>query len=228
MCGRFTLATELDHLIEIFGLDAAPQAHAPRYNIAPSQPVAAIANGASRVLDFFTWGLVPSWAKDAAIGHRLINARAETAAEKPAFKAAYRRRRCLIPADGFYEWKKTGAKKKTPYFIRLASGEPFGLAGLWENWQGPDGSEILSCTILTTAPNALVGEIHDRMPVILPARHHGRWLDPDEVRPGALSELLAPYPADEMEAWPVSARINSPAYDGPELIERVEPERTLF
>jgi putative SOS response-associated peptidase YedK len=220
MCGRFTLTTDLETLAALLGLDSVPAAFAPRYNIAPTQPVAAVPGGEKRVLTHFRWGLVPGWAKDPSIGRRLINARAETLAEKPSFRAAFRRRRCLIPADGFFEWKKDG-KRKTPLYIRMKSGAPFALAGLWEHWAAPDGSELDTCAIVTTAPNELLAPIHDRMPVIFPPSSWDQWLVPGDARPEELAPLLVPYPSDGMETYEVSARINSPGYDGPELIRPV-------
>jgi putative SOS response-associated peptidase YedK len=219
MCGRFTLTVDPDQFQESFpGVDFGPAA-APRYNIAPTQPVAVIPNNQNDRLDYFIWGLIPSWAKDPGIGNRLINARADTLAQKPSFRSAYRRRRCLIPASGFYEWKTVPASKtKTPMYLTLASGLPFAFAGLWEIWQSPDGSELLSCTIVTTEPNQLVAEIHNRMPVILPPAAYSLWLDPNERRPEELSGLLKPYPAAEMVAYPVSHQVNSPQIDTPELI----------
>jgi len=214
MCGRFTLTADPSQLRAIFPELAVPKELAPRYNIAPSQPVAVIPNDGKNQLDFFVWGLIPSWANDPKIGNRMINARAETLAEKPSFRAAYRRRRCLIPADGFYEWKKeAGQKAKTPMYIHMKTGEPFGLAGLWESWHAPDGSNVLSCTIITTQPNDLVKDIHNRMPVILPQAAHALWLDPGELDPSQLQDLLAPYPASEMSAYPVSTQVNNPAND---------------
>jgi putative SOS response-associated peptidase YedK len=219
MCGRFTLTVDPAQLQDAFpGVDIGP-GPAPRYNIAPTQPVAVIANNASDKLDYFVWGLIPSWAKDPEIGSRLINARADTLAEKPSFRSAYRRRRCLIPASGFYEWKpEPGSKSKTPMYITLATGKPFAFAGLWEFWQSPDGSQVLSCTIITTEPNELMAEIHNRMPVILPAEAYSLWLDPNERRPDELDGLLKPYPAAEMVAYPVSRQVNSPQNDTAELI----------
>jgi putative SOS response-associated peptidase YedK len=219
MCGRFTLAISPEQLREAFpwleGQEAPPQ----RYNIAPSQPVAVIPNEEERRLDYFVWGLVPSWAKDPKIGNRMINARAETVAEKPSFRAAFRRRRCLIPADGFYEWKaEPGSKRKTPYYIQLETGKPFAFAGLWENWFSPDGSQLLSCAIITTWPNDLMAAIHNRMPVILPEAAYDDWLAPGETSPEVLSPWLAPYPAEQMRAFPVSTLVNSPANDRPECV----------
>ena len=214
MCGRFTLTISPEQLQQAIPGLIIPFGMAPRYNIAPSQPVAVVPNDGELKLDFYVWGLIPSWAKDPAIGSRMINARAETLAEKPSFRSAFRRRRCLIPADGFYEWQQTpGLKTKTPIYIRLKSGEPFAFAGLWENWNAPDGSNVLSCTIITTAPNALMEPIHNRMPVILPAAAYARWLEPGEQKPAELQALLQPYPAEAMTAFPVSTLVNRPEND---------------
>ncbi len=179
MCGRFTLTINPDELQQQFGLSEAPPTQlAPRYNIAPTQAVAVIANNSDRKLELFQWGLIPSWAKDPKIGSKMINARAETLAEKPSFRTALKRRRCLVVADGFYEWKKTGSGK-TPMYIQLKDGQPFGFAGLWEAWQSPDDGLIKTCTIITTTPNALLAEIHYRMPVILPREAYDTWLAPE-------------------------------------------------
>jgi putative SOS response-associated peptidase YedK len=168
-------------------------------------------------LTLVRWGLIPSWAKDPAIGNRMINARAESVAEKPAFRAAFRRRRCLVLADGFYEWQKRGRGPKQPYLIRLRSGRPFAFAGLWESWRAPEGELVESCTLLTTTPNSLVERIHDRMPVLLHRRDHARWLTEGED-PAKLAELLAPFPAEEMAAHPVGLHVNNPRLDGPECV----------
>ena len=217
MCGRFTLTADSKKLTEAFAGYDIPAELPPRFNIAPSQPVAVIANNGRNKVEFFQWGLIPSWAKEPAIGNRMINARAETLAEKPSFKNAYKRRRCLVLSDGFYEWKKMNGGK-TPMYIRLASGEPFALAGLWELWHGPDDSTILSCTIITTTPNELLADIHNRMPVILPSAVYDRWLDPAECSPDQLNELLKPYPAARMTAYPVSTLVNNPKNDSPECV----------
>jgi len=214
MCGRFTLTITPEQLQEAIPGLITPTGMAPRYNIAPSQPVAVVPNDGLNKLDFYIWGLIPSWAKDPSIGSRMINARGETLVEKPSFRSAFRRRRCLIPADGFYEWKQNpGSKSKTPMYIKLKSGEPFALAGLWENWNAPDGSNILSCTIITTTPNALLEPIHNRMPVILPREAYARWLEPNEVNPAQLQELIQPYPAEAMTAYAVSSLVNRPEND---------------
>jgi putative SOS response-associated peptidase YedK len=226
MCGRFTLTTDSQKLAEAFAGYEVPAELAPRYNIAPSQQVPVIANNGHQKIELFQWGLIPFWAKDPKIGNRMINARSETLAEKPSFKNAYKRRRCLVLADGFYEWKKEeGSKTKTPMYIRLASGEPFGFAGLWESWSGPEGTTLLSCTIITTTPNELVESIHNRMPVILSQAAYEHWLDPAEQAPQQLDGLLKPYPAAHMTAYAVSTLVNSPANDRPECIS---PVQTLF
>ncbi len=232
MCGRYTLHTDPGVLALLFGLAELPLM-APRYNIAPTQPVAVVRlgqDGKTREWAHVVWGLIPSWAKDPSIGERLINARSETAAEKPSFRAAFRRRRCLAPADGFYEWGKNSDKtsgktsgKKQPYYITLRDGGPFAIAALWEAWQGPDGSELESCTLLTTEANDLLEPLHNRMPVILQPADYALWLG--DGRDASLSEqvnlrhLLRPYEADEMRTQPVSTRVNSPFNEGAECIE---------
>jgi putative SOS response-associated peptidase YedK len=219
MCGRFTMTVDPVQLREAFPWLDIREDWTPRFNIAPTQPVAVVPNRGDNRLDFFRWGLIPSWAKDPAIGNRLINARAETLAEKASFRNAFRRRRCLVLADGFYEWKtEAGSKRKQPMYISLKTGQPFGFAGLWEIWTSPDGSEVLSCTIITTEPNALVREIHNRMPVILERDAYSVWLDPAEKQPQDLQDLLMPYPPGEMMAIPVSTLVNSPSNDSPSCI----------
>ena len=207
-------------LVEQFDLPGIPDLK-PRYNIAPTQPVAVVrvpTAGAAREMVLLHWGLIPFWAQDPEIGARMINARAETAAEKPAFRHAFRRRRCLVIADGFYEWQKLDGTKQ-PHFIRLRDPKPFAFAGLWERWEGPDASVIESVTLLTTEPNALLGEIHNRMPVILHPKDYGLWLDPGIQQPEKVQPLLTAYPAEEMEAFPVSRRVNSPDNDDARCIE---------
>jgi putative SOS response-associated peptidase YedK len=220
MCGRFALTVDPADLQDAFPEFTFPVQGAPRFNIAPTQPILALPNDGSHHADFFVWGLIPSWAKDPSIGARLINARAETLSEKPAFRAAYKYRRCLIFADGFFEWQaQPGSKSKLPHFIRLKSGAPFAFAGLWEHRQTKDGSEIRSATIITTEPNELMAPIHDRMPVILSIRGYAQWLDPSPQAPERLQSLLLPYPAAEMSTFPVSLLVNSPANDRPEIIQ---------
>lgn len=220
MCGRFALSLDPADLADAFPEYTFPAGFAPRFNIAPTQPVLVLPNDGDNRADFFVWGLIPSWAKDPTIGSRMINARAETLAEKPAYRAAYKYRRCLIFADGFFEWMaQPGSKSKVPHLIRLKSGKPFAFAGLWEHWQSPDGSEVRSATIVTTSPNELMAPIHNRMPVILPADGYAKWLEKAPVQPPALQDLLAPYPAGEMTAFRISTLVNSPANDSPEILQ---------
>jgi putative SOS response-associated peptidase YedK len=221
VCGRYTLKTPVKALAEEFSLFDPPPSLPPRYNIAPTQPVAAVrqaADGGGRELVRLRWGLIPSWADDPKIGYRLINARAETAADKPAFRSAFRHRRCLVPADGFYEWRPVNGKKQ-PYYICRRDGGPFAFAGLWEQWQGADGEVIESCTLLTTPANDLVRPIHERMPVILKPEAYAPWLDPHSHQPERLHPLLRPYPGEEMTTYPVSHRVNNPRNDDPQCAE---------
>jgi putative SOS response-associated peptidase YedK len=218
MCGRFTLRHSTDEIVERFGAQEVLLDLPPRYNIAPTQPVAAVtAPDGARRLEGLQWGLVPFWAKDPAIGSRMINARAETIAEKPAYKNAFLRRRCLIPADGFYEWQKTGGRSQ-PMYIRLRGDDLFAFAGLWEEWQSPDGSPLRTCTIITVPPNDLVAPIHDRMPAILRRDDEGAWLNPDLRDPGTLRGLLMPHPDAAMDTYPVSRLVNAPTVDDPECV----------
>ncbi len=222
MCGRFTLRTPASTIAEQFALLEVP-VFAARFNIAPSQPAPVIRlpqgeNPQRRELVWLRWGLVPAWAKDRAIGNRLINARAESAAEKPAFRAAMRRRRCLVVADGFYEWQH-GGRTKQPYFLRLRGDGPFAFAGVWEAWEAADHSTLETCAILTTAANELVRPMHDRMPVILSAAGCAAWLDPTIEDPRQLTPLLTPYPSDEMEGRAVGDFVNSPSHDSPRCLE---------
>jgi len=232
MCGRYALLSSTELLVELFALSGAVPKLEPRYNIAPTQLAPVVRRAPQgRRLDLLRWGLVPSWARDASIGARMINARSETAAGKPAFGEALARRRCLVPADGFFEWRKTG-RVRQPYFIRRRDGAPCALAGLWERWSAAGGETIESFTVLTTTPNALVEPLHDRMPVIIEPADFERWLDLDEPDPARLRPLLGPLPAEQMEAHPVSRRVNSPAHDDPACIEPISPasgqEPTLF
>jgi putative SOS response-associated peptidase YedK len=218
MCGRFTLTVDAADLQEDFELSSLPNDLQPRYNIAPSQPVLAITEGRGRAAEWLHWGLIPAWAKDLAIGNRLINARSETLAEKPSFRSALARRRCIILADGFYEWQHQADKRISaqPYHFRRADGRPFAFAGLWEVWRKPEGGEIRSCTIITCAANELVSSVHDRMPVMLSGDKVWAWL---ETRPvPELQKLLAPYPAQWMVATPVSRAVNDPKKDTRECI----------
>jgi len=220
MCGRYTLRTPVETLAEEFGISDPLPEIPTRYNIAPTQEVAAVLEeDEERKLEMLRWGLIPSWADDPAVGNRMINARSETAAEKPSFRTAFRKRRCLILADGFYEWQKTNGGKQ-PYYIRMKNGSPFAFAGLWESWD-KYGGEIRSCTILTTDANEMVREVHHRMPVILPPETYDLWLDPDMRETELLLDLLRPYPDDGMEAYPVSRFVNSPSNDDERCIESV-------
>ncbi len=219
MCGRFTLTATPDRLQEAFPQFHVPQQMLPHFNIAPTQPIAVVPNDGSNAVDFFTWGLIPSWAKDPAIGNRMINARSETLGEKPSFRTPYKRRRCLVLADGFFEWVKIpGQRAKQPHYITLLDHEPFAFAGLWEQWHSPDGSEIKSATIITTEPNSKIAALHNRMPVILHKRDYDRWLAPEDRTPAQLQDLLVAYPQDQMRHYPVSTIVNSPANDLPETV----------
>jgi putative SOS response-associated peptidase YedK len=212
MCGRFTLRTPMTVLIRQFQIDLGADQQLPlRFNVAPTQDIPVVRyTDDGRELTLMRWGLIPSWSKDPKSGPLLINARSETAAEKPAFRSAFKTRRCLIPADGFYEWKKAGNKKQ-PYYFRLTDGQPFAFAGLWEKWQ-----VIESCTILTTEANELAAQMHDRMPVILSPNDYAEWLDPLAKEPG---KLLTPFPASEMSAIPVNPIVNNARNEGPACIE---------
>ncbi len=215
MCGRFAFYSPTEATAALFGVSDVPVVK-PRYNIAPTQSIAAVRVDAeeTRELALLRWGLVPFWAKDPSIGNRMINARAETVAEKPSFRAAYRKRRCLILADGFYEWRKE-SEGKTPYFISLASGEPFAFAGIWEDWHAKDSDESLQSTaIITTAANDFMSQLHHRMPVVLEKGAVDRWLDGDEQ---VLSEVGESGP--EFQAWPVDRRVNNARNEGEELVE---------
>lgn len=220
MCGRFTLFEPNESLAGIFGV-AAADLPGPRYNIAPSQPVTAVrvqaGSGRRRELVMLRWGLVPSWAKDASIGSRMINARAETVAEKPSFRGAWKNRRCLIPANGFYEWQRRNGKKQ-PWYVRMRDGKLFAIAGLWERREEPPGKLLETCTLITTEPNELLAPIHGRMPVILDPGDFDRWLSSPAEEAPRLRALLRPYPSEAMEAFEVGLQVNNPANDAPDLI----------
>jgi putative SOS response-associated peptidase YedK len=218
MCGRYALTIVGPRLAQLFGIDAVPDL-APRYNVAPTQMAPLVRQGADgRAMFMARWGLIPSWAKDPSIGNRMINARGESVAGKPAFRAAFRRRRCLVPATGFFEWRRSG-RSKQPYYIRLRDGEPFALAGLWELWRDPQGGAVESFTIITTDANESLRALHERMPVILSPGDFSRWLDPAVAEPDSLRALLRPYPAEATVAHAVSTRVNSPANDDPDCLE---------
>lgn len=224
MCGRFTLTQSAEAIAAAFDLDEMP-AFVPGYNIAPSQPVPVIRADASqhRHFDYLYWGLIPSWAKDPAIGSRLINARSETVTEKPSFRTAFKRRRCLIAADGFYEWQRSEGKRQ-PFYFHLNDRRVFGFAGLWEHWQSPSGDELQTCTILTTAANQEMQPIHDRMPVILHPEDYALWLNPGVQSGDRLFSLLRPYDEGELDYYPVSTQVNSPRNDSPACIAPLESD----
>lgn len=219
MCGRFAFYSPHEAVTRLFGVVDAPEVE-PRYNIAPTQFVAAVREtGGPREVAMLYWGLVPSWAKEKSIGARMINARSETLAEKPSFRNAYKRRRCLVLADGYYEWQRSGAIKQ-PYFISFAASEPFGMAGLWERWRDPGSGEPLeSCCIVTTSPAPAVAHVHDRMPVIIPPDAYAEWLDPDNAATDRLARLLVPCEAPGLQARPVSRRVNDARNQGADLLE---------
>ena len=245
MCGRFVSATPPEELATYFGAEqVAGTTPGPSYNVAPTNQIFVVyENGEARQLDTFRWGLIPSWAKDVSIGSKMINARAETVKEKPSFKRALSKRRCIIPADGFFEWKPVAAgqtgglnKKgpKQPYFIHRPDGEPFAFAGLWEVWSGGpsgkdsspvEGSEqevIHSCTILTGAPNDKMAQLHDRMPIILPPSAWDLWLDRSEQSTDVIGQLLVPAPSELITFYPVSTAVNTVRNKGPQLIEEID------
>jgi len=223
MCGRYELHTHPAAIALAFGL-AKPPALKPRYNIAPMQPVPIVRQNSAgeRVLTEMRWGLVPRWAKDPSIGAKLINARGEGIAEKPAFKMAFERRRCLLPADGFYEWKVV-QRGKQPYLVASKSGLPLGLAGLYERWLAPDGEVLDTCTVITTDANDLLRDVHDRMPVIIAPDQYARWLDRST---NAVTDLIAPYPSEALRIHPISTRVNAVKNDDPTLLEPVEYAHT--
>ena len=225
MCGRFTLTTSSSTLARFFGLPWVPDL-TPRYNIAPTQPVPTLfVLTGDREFRFMRWGLVPSWAKDLHIGNRMINARAESVAEKPAFRAALRQRRCIVMADGFYEWDHK-TQPKQPYRIGNRDETPIGFAGLWEQWQPPQGGKVMeSCTIITTEANELVAKLHDRMPVILEPKDYDPWLNPEVHEPERVLPLLRPFSAELMEAYPVSGYVNNPAHESPECCQRLQADK---
>jgi len=217
MCGRFSLTVNEAELNEFFETSGGDAPYVARYNCAPTQMLAVITNENPRQLSYFKWGLIPGWAKDPSTGHKMINARAETLSEKPSYKTALRTRRCLVPADAFYEWRQNG--DKIPYRIFLKNSRLFAFAGLWDRWRAPDGSEISSFTIITTGANEFMQAIHNRMPVILNREDEKLWLGSNNA--GELLELLKPYPG-EMDAFPVSKLVNSPANDFPEVMVPVK------
>ena len=220
MCGRYSLATDIEELAERFSFEDGGAPRQARFNIAPTQEVLAVTKGGSiNHAQSMKWGLIPFWAKDSSMGNRMINARAETIDARPVFRRSFERRRCLVLADGFYEWMKVG-KSRIPMRVILKSGESYAFAGLWETWKSPEDVLIHSCTIITTTPNAVMEPIHNRMPVILPREAESLWLDTGQSQISALKALLVPYSAADMEAYEVSALVNSPGNDTPDVIAR--------
>jgi putative SOS response-associated peptidase YedK len=217
MCGRFVREKSITVIADQFGVDEISTDLEPSYNIAPTQKVAVVVSDGRKQLISVQWGLIPSWSKDPAIGNKLINARSETITEKASFRNAFKKRRCLIVADGFYEWQRFGQEKR-PVYIRLKSGRPFGFAGLYETWKSPEGEDVATCAIITTQANEIMKPIHDRMPVIVARNAEDIWLDA-KIGSDVLLEMLKPYPSEEMETWPVSKMVNSPANNSPECIK---------
>ncbi len=231
MCGRYAQTSTLDQLSGRFHARCALDSLRKRYNLAPSQPAPVVVANGDRVLAEYRWGLIPTWAKDPKVGYKMINARAESVAEKPAYRRPFQRQRCLVPATGFFEWQVDPTKPpkaaKTPMFIRLASEEPFAFAGLWDVWKDAEGKEIRSFTIITTEPNELVRRIHNRMPAILNRRDEDAWLEPT-AKPEDLTGLLVPYPAAEMTAYAVSPLVNSPRNDTDAVLAPASQEPGSF
>ena len=219
MCGRYTLIADIGDLAQRFEFDGTDFSYDPGYNIVPTESVLTVRNIDGREAAFARWGLIPFWAKDPKIGAQMINARAETVAEKPAFRNALKKRRCLVIADGYYEWQKTPVGKR-PFRIVLRSGEPFAMAGLWETWKDPQGNVVPSCTIITTAANDYIASIHNRMPVILPRESEEMWLEPGVEDPATLTGILTPYPDEGMDAYEVSTMVNYAHNNGPEVLAR--------
>jgi putative SOS response-associated peptidase YedK len=225
MCGRFTLFADFNEIIERFAIMSAieEELYNPSYNIAPSHSVLSVINdGQKNRLGYLKWGLIPPWAKDEKIGYKLINARAETLVEKPSFRDAFKKRRCLIIADSFYEWKRgSDDKTKLPMRIKLKDNQLFAMAGLWERWKSPLGKTVYSCSVITTAPNKLMEDIHNRMPVILSPKDEKVWLNPNTNDLDHLHQLLKPLSEDLMEAYEVSHLVNSPKNNSPNLIQPI-------
>ena len=224
MCGRFTLTATFEEIIDRFDIQSflEEELYSPSYNIAPSQSVLAVINdGRVNRMGFLKWGLVPPWAKDLSIGNKMINARAETISEKPSFRNAFKKKRCIVIADSFYEWKRHEDKTKTPMRIKLKSNEMYAMAGIWEGWKSPDGKTLYTCSVITTVPNDLMKDIHDRMPVILKREDEKIWLDPEISDTTRLKPLLVPFDENEMETYEVSSLVNSPKNNSIELIQKI-------
>ena len=225
MCGRFTSKAKPKEIEKEFNVKVKEEnLFKPRYNIAPTQTIPVVLeSGGERIVEGFRWGLIPCWAKDESIGNKLINARAETLAEKPSFRDAFRSHRCIVPASGFYEWQKTGTGAKQPFYFYLKDKEVFGFAGLYEEWLDKEtGEQIETCTIITTEANEVLEPVHERMPAILKAEYYDQWLDAKEKDTDKLQRFLAPYPSAEMASYKVSKSVNIPDNDSPELIKEIE------
>lgn len=224
LCGRFTLTVTFEEIMDRFEIQSflEEENYSPSYNISPSQSVLAVINdGKSNRMGFLKWGFIPSWAKDMSMGNKMINARAETLSEKPSFRNAYKKKRCLVIADSFYEWKRHEDKTKTPMRIKLKSDELFAMAGIWEGWKSPDGKILYTCSVITTGPNELMKDIHDRMPVILKPEDEKTWLDPTISDTNYLNQLLVPLDESLMETYEVSSLVNSPKNDSINLIQKI-------
>ncbi len=220
MCGRYTLHVALSEITEEFEIYDVDWVWVPYFNIAPGSNVPAVVNESQNRLKTFRWGLIPSWSKDEPKEIKMINARAETLSEKPSFARVFKTQRCILPANGFYEWRaEEGSKVKTPFYIRLRSGKLMGFAGLYDTWQSPDGKIVKSCTIITTVPNDLLSTIHNRMPAIIKPQERNLWLNKDIKDPQQLMPLLKPYPSEELEAYEVSRQVNSPKFNTPECVK---------
>ncbi|MBS0205610.1 MAG: SOS response-associated peptidase [Planctomycetes bacterium] len=229
MCGRINIRMSSAELAAVFDLFREP-VWTPRYNLGPMQKTLIIRRNPEglRWAESVQWGLVPSWAQDPRIGSQMFNARAETVATKPAFRSSFRKRRCLVPASGFYEWQQLDGKAKQPWNIFRADGQPLAFAGLWEHWQNPDGTVLESCTVITTTANSFMAEIHDRMPVILDKQAWGLWLSPEELPAEALTELLVPCPSDWLDRTPVSTLVNNVRNESADCVRPIDTPRTLF
>jgi putative SOS response-associated peptidase YedK len=224
MCGRFTLFAEFSYIIDRFDIQTAieEELYQPNFNVAPSHSVLSVINdGVSNRLGYLRWGLIPPWAQDMKIGHKMINARAETIKEKPSFRNAFKKQRCLILADSFYEWKRQEDQSKTPMRIKLKNNDVFAMAGIWEKWISPEGKRIFSCSVITTKPNEMMSTIHNRMPVILKPDDEKTWLNPSITTMADLEEILIPFDQNLMESYEVSSDVNSPKNNSPRLIQRI-------
>ncbi len=225
MCGRFSLTKQEEAINQRFETNGSHAPYIPRFNGAPSQPMAVISNNDPQYISHFKWGLVPFWAKDPKIGYKLINAKAETLGEKPSFKSSFKQRRCLVLSDGFFEWRKD--QDKTPYYISLKEHQLFAMAGLWDTWKDAEGKELNSFTIITTEPNEMMKVIHNRMPAILEPHHEKEWLENNNAED--LKKMLGPYPAEIMQNWKVSKLVNSPRNETAEILKQLEEEQgSLF